>query len=193
MPESQNLDHHAASKKYSTTPCGNGGNGIRSTRISNSPSPPIGNFIHFAEFTLATPCAFSHSARAPFLDTARADHAQRIRGTSILESDDDFDIADQYDSIEDPWLRSEFLDAIGKTRSFIDALRRSRDFARAKAAAARDEPAASARGKEARRRAPRTRRRTRVAVTRPPNKGRVRRRCPRPRPRVVLVIVLDLD
>lgn len=117
-----------------------------------------------------------------------------IRGTSMPESDDDFKIVDQYDSIEDPWLRSEFLDAIGRTRPCIDALRRRRDAAReaARAAPARDEPATSAHGGESRRRAPRSRRRTRVVVTRPPNRGRVRRRYPRPRPRLIVVVIVEL-
>ncbi|WP_406501469.1 hypothetical protein OHA04_25185 [Streptomyces sp. NBC_01590] len=111
------------------------------------------------------------------------------------ESGDDFDIVDQYDSIEAPWLRSEFLDAIGTTRPCIDALRRRRDAGRgaAKATPPQGEPTASARAGEARRRIPRTRRRPRVVVTRPPNRGQGRRRYPRARPRVVLVVILELD
>ncbi|MER5614291.1 hypothetical protein [Streptomyces sp. NPDC002215] len=114
------------------------------------------------------------------------------------ESGDDFDIVDQYDSIEDPWLRSEFLDAIGTTGTTlprIDALRRRRDAARraAKSTPPQDGPTASARAGEARRRIPRTRRRPRVVVPRPPNKGQGRRRYPSARPRVVLVIILELD
>ncbi|MFF3951700.1 hypothetical protein ACFYY1_00670 [Streptomyces sp. NPDC001890] len=111
------------------------------------------------------------------------------------ESGDDFDIVDQYDSIEDPWLRSEFLDAIGTTLPRIDALRRRRDAERgaAKSTPPQDEPTASARAGEARRRSPRTRRRTRAVVTRPPNRGQGRRRYPRTRPRVVLVVILELD
>ncbi|WP_406160599.1 hypothetical protein OG298_26560 [Streptomyces sp. NBC_01005] len=104
------------------------------------------------------------------------------------ESGDDFDIVDQYDSIEDPWLRSEFLDAIGTTRPCVDALRCRRDAERraAKATPPQDEPATTpARAGEGRRR-------TRAVVTRPPNKGRVRRRYPRPHPRVLLVVILEL-
>ncbi|MDT0494872.1 hypothetical protein ACIOD0_06005 [Kitasatospora albolonga] len=40
-----------------------------------------------------------------------------------------FGLVEQYDSIEDPDLRSDFLDAIGTTRSYINALRLRRDSA----------------------------------------------------------------
>ncbi|MFG2213407.1 hypothetical protein ACGFN1_00765 [Streptomyces sp. NPDC048685] len=68
------------------------------------------------------------------------------------ESGEDFDIVDQYDSVEAPWLRSEFLDAIGTTRPHIDALRRGRDAERkaTKATPPQDEPATPARAGEAR-------------------------------------------
>lgn len=101
--------------------------------------------------------------------------------------EDDFDLVDQCDSIEDRELRSEFLDAAGRTRPFIDTLRRRRDAA--SNTPAPDGPASPAPRGESRRRAPRTRRRSRGVVTRPPNRGRVRRRYPRPR--IVFVLVVE--
>ncbi|MFC8535423.1 hypothetical protein ACFUJY_15890 [Streptomyces sp. NPDC057249] len=103
---------------------------------------------------------------------------------------DEFRLVDQYDSIEDPWLRSEFLDAIGTTRPRIDALRARRDAARE--ADARPAPKSPHR-RPSRLRA-RSPRRPRVTSTRPSNRTDIRyisrRRAPRT---VVLVIVIRLD
>ncbi|MFD5113793.1 hypothetical protein ACFWNG_15985 [Streptomyces sp. NPDC058391] len=40
---------------------------------------------------------------------------------------DHYDHLDRYDSIDDPELRSAYLDAIGKTRAYIQNARRMRD------------------------------------------------------------------
>ncbi|MFI6723673.1 hypothetical protein [Streptomyces atratus] len=115
--------------------------------------------------------------------------------------DDPFGLVEQYDFLDDPDLRSDFLDAMGTTRSYINALRLRRDAARkaAKAAHESDEatpgPGGPRSDKESKRREPLLPRRSRVAVTRPPNKsgGTVRRRRRnRERPDVV-VIILRLD
>ncbi|MFD4942349.1 hypothetical protein ACFWNT_07365 [Streptomyces sp. NPDC058409] len=111
------------------------------------------------------------------------------------ESGDDFDIVDRYDSIEDPGLRSQFLDDMGTTRPYINGLRRRRDAERkaTKAAPKPDESTTSACSGEPRRRTPRTPRRPRVVVTRPPNRGRGQRSYPRARLRVVFIVILKLD
>ncbi|WP_327175987.1 hypothetical protein OG599_12100 [Streptomyces sp. NBC_01335] len=59
---------------------------------------------------------------------------------------DDFRLVDQYDSLEDPELKSELLDALGITRANVDAQRRRREAARktAKSAERTDESAAAA-------------------------------------------------
>ncbi|MEU3204962.1 hypothetical protein ABZ702_14025 [Streptomyces cyaneofuscatus] len=61
--------------------------------------------------------------------------------TSPPDPDDAaFELVEQYDSIEDPYLRSEFLDAVGTTRSRINHLRLLRDRAAARNIAAAPEP-----------------------------------------------------
>ncbi|PVC96702.1 hypothetical protein DBP19_10500 [Streptomyces sp. CS090A] len=61
--------------------------------------------------------------------------------TSPPDPDDAaFGLVEQYDSIEDPYLRSEFLDAVGTTRSRINHLRLLRDRAAARSIAATPEP-----------------------------------------------------
>ncbi|MCC8478089.1 hypothetical protein C6W96_12055 [Streptomyces sp. CS149] len=104
--------------------------------------------------------------------------------------DDAFGLVEQYDSIEDPCLRSEFLDAAGTTRSHIDALRLRRDQA-----AARDVSTPEASGppedKGTRPRVPRLPLRNRGITTRPPKyAGSVRnkRRRNRARPEFVIII-----
>ncbi|WP_330238910.1 hypothetical protein [Streptomyces sp. NBC_00525] len=99
--------------------------------------------------------------------------------SSDYDPDEEFGLVDQYDSFEDPWLRSEFLDAIGRTRPCIDALRARRDAARTEDTPGPVPP---------RRRRPGSRR---AAPTRPRNRTDLRypyrRRLPRT---VVLVIVI---
>lgn len=61
--------------------------------------------------------------------------------TSPPDPDDAaFGLVEQYDSIEDPHLRSEFLEAVGTTRSRINHLRLLRDRAAARSIAADPEP-----------------------------------------------------
>lgn len=61
--------------------------------------------------------------------------------TSPPDPDDArFGLVEQYDSIEDPYLRSEFLDTVGTTRSGINHLRLLRDRAAARSIAAAPEP-----------------------------------------------------
>ncbi|MFH9133197.1 hypothetical protein [Streptomyces sp. NPDC017524] len=108
-------------------------------------------------------------------------------------------LVEQYDSIEDPYLRSEFLDAVGTTRSYISALRLPRDKAVLKVPAHpepdnRATPGAheSPVGKTPRRhRAPRLSLRNRSTTTRPPkNAGSVRNklRLTHDRPEFVAII-----
>ncbi|WP_411079287.1 hypothetical protein [Streptomyces sp. cmx-18-6] len=93
------------------------------------------------------------------------------------DSDDAaFGLVEQYDSIEDdPYLRSEFLDAVGTTRSYINWLRLRRDRAapRGSSTPAPDEVAPQAPGpddgKGAQRPVPPLPNRSRTANTRPPN------------------------
>ncbi|MFJ4961397.1 hypothetical protein EES43_09920 [Streptomyces sp. ADI96-02] len=119
--------------------------------------------------------------------------------TNPPESDDAcFGLVEQYDSIEDPHLRSEFLDAAGTTPSYINALRLRRDRAAARRASEPTTPEAPGPvgDKVTRRRPPLLSTRSRVSVTRPPNNrggaARHRRRRNRERPDVV-VIVFRLD
>ena len=103
---------------------------------------------------------------------------------------DEFRLVDQYDSFEDPWSQSEFLEGIGRTRLYIDALRARRDAAR--------EANAEPTPKSSRRRPSRLRgrspRRPRVVTTRPSNRTDIRSAFRRRMPRtVVLVIVIRLD
>ncbi|MEV5617523.1 hypothetical protein [Streptomyces bacillaris] len=115
------------------------------------------------------------------------------------------DLFRQYDSIEDPDLRSEFLDAAGTTRPYIDALRDRHSRASRRSTAAdpdevtpqpREEPLDRASRKA---RPPRLRKRSRtVATTRPPNNStggtpRNRRRRRRERPVRFLVVIIRLD
>ncbi|MDX3502984.1 hypothetical protein PV689_13765 [Streptomyces sp. ATCC51928] len=107
--------------------------------------------------------------------------------------DDPFRLVEQYDSIEDPYLQSEFLDAVGTTLSYINALRLRRD------SAALDSSVAESSGmpddKGARRRTPRLPLRYRSTTTRPPKYAssvRNKRRRNRARPEFV-VIIFKLD
>ncbi len=108
-----------------------------------------------------------------------------------------FGLVEQYDSIEDPYLRSEFLEAIGTTRSYINALRLRRDEAARKISAPAEPDRATPEAPESpddkgpRRRAPRLPLRTRSITTRPPkNAGSTRnkRRRNRARPEFVIII-----
>ncbi|MFL3866465.1 hypothetical protein LT966_07545 [Streptomyces griseobrunneus] len=119
------------------------------------------------------------------------------------------DLLRQYDSIEDPALRSELLDAVGTTRAYIDALRDRRTKSSRRSSAADQDPGEVAptpqpleepldrAGRKAR--PPRLRKRSRtVATTRPPNNDtggtpRNRRRRRRERPARFLVIIIRLD
>lgn len=116
-------------------------------------------------------------------------------------NDGPFGLVEQYDSIEDPYLRSEFLDAVGATRSHINALRLRRDKP------ALDAPAHPAPGratpeatdapddKGPQHRAPRPSLRNRSVITRPPKYAssvRNKRRRNRARPEFV-VIIFKLD
>ncbi|MFE7325762.1 hypothetical protein ACFU8W_12430 [Streptomyces sp. NPDC057565] len=108
--------------------------------------------------------------------------------------DDEFDIVRAYDAIDDPALRSEFLDSIGATRPLINSLRRRRDTERSAAEATPSQDTStppSSRGDAPRRRVRRSPRRPRVIVTtRPPNMDRALRRYRRTPPTVVFVIIL---
>ncbi|MEV0009452.1 hypothetical protein [Streptomyces sp. NPDC047973] len=105
---------------------------------------------------------------------------------------DEFRLVDQYDSLEDPWSQSEFLDANGTTRSRIEALRARRDAAREADRASVGPCPGSPRPTEPQRRG-RSPRRPRVVATRPPNRTdaryTTRRRASRT---VVLVVVIRL-
>lgn len=118
-------------------------------------------------------------------------------------NDDPFELVEKYDSIEDPCLRSEFLDAVGTTRSYINALRLRRDEAARKASApahpepdrATPEAPESPDDKDPRRRGPRLPLRNRSTTTRPPKTAgsvRNKRRRNRERPEFV-VIIFKLD
>ncbi|MFH9299075.1 hypothetical protein [Streptomyces sp. NPDC017520] len=105
-----------------------------------------------------------------------------------------FGLVEQYDSIEDPYLRSEFLDAVGTTRSYINALRLRRDKAAARNASA-PEASGPPEDQEPRHRVPRLPHRNRGMTSRPPKyAGSVRnkRRRNRARPAFV-VIIFKLD
>ncbi|MFC8859406.1 hypothetical protein [[Kitasatospora] papulosa] len=123
--------------------------------------------------------------------------------TTSPEPDDPFGLVEQFDSIEDPYLRSEFLDAVGTTRSYINALRLRRDQAAGKTSA----PIEPDQGKVAetkpgrgdekspQRRASRPPVSTRSLATRPPRYAgsvRSKRRRNRRRPEIV-VIIFKLD
>ncbi|MDX3687246.1 MULTISPECIES: hypothetical protein [unclassified Streptomyces] len=123
--------------------------------------------------------------------------------TTSPEPDDAFGLVEQFDSIEDPYLRSEFLDAVGTTRSYINALRLRRDQAARKTSAPiePDQEAATGTktgrvdGEGPQRRTPRPPVRTRVLATRPPRYAgsvRSKRRRNRRRPEIV-VIIFKLD
>ncbi|MEV6260257.1 hypothetical protein AB0M42_05775 [Streptomyces sp. NPDC051784] len=102
----------------------------------------------------------------------------------------EFRLVEQYDSFEDPWSRSEFLDAIGKTRQYIDALRARRDAARETDRVSSAEPTSELplRGGPGR---PRTRTpRRRAAVRRPPNKTGIRYATRRRAARTVLLVIV---
>lgn len=113
------------------------------------------------------------------------------------------DLFGQYDSFEDPELRSEFLEAMGITRAHINA-QRSRHIkaSRRSAASEPDEVAPRPReetlaSKSRKSRPPRLRRRSRTTATRPPNNTgetfRSRQRRRRERPAKFLVIIIRLD
>ncbi|MFD4237076.1 hypothetical protein [Streptomyces sp. NPDC058542] len=114
-------------------------------------------------------------------------------------SDGPFELVEQYDSIEDPCLRSEFLGAVGTTRSYINALRLRRDRARKASVPAHPEPdhaVTQAPGspnaeKDPQRRTPRLPIRERAVSTRPPRYAgsiRNKRRRNRARPEFVIII-----
>lgn len=113
-------------------------------------------------------------------------------------NDGPFGLVKQYDSIEDPYLRSEFLDAVGTTRSYINALRLRRDKARKASTPEHPEPGhavpeapGSPDTEGPRRRTPRLPIRERGITTRPPkHAGSVRnkRRRNRARPEFVIII-----
>ncbi|NEC01735.1 hypothetical protein [Streptomyces anulatus] len=113
-------------------------------------------------------------------------------------NDDPFGLVEQYDSIEDPYLRSDFLDEVGTTRSYIDALRLRRDTARKASTPEhsgpdRTDPEApgSPNTKGLRRRTPRAPIRERGITTRPPKQAssvRNKRRRNRARPEFVIII-----
>ncbi|MEU3132168.1 hypothetical protein ABZ691_05035 [Streptomyces sp. NPDC006854] len=101
-----------------------------------------------------------------------------------------FGLVEQYDSIEDPYLRSEFLDAVGTTVSHINALRLRRDQAAARDASAPEAPCPP-NDSGPRRRVPRPPLCKRGITTRPPKyAGSVRnkRRRNRARPEFVIII-----
>ncbi|WP_405662858.1 hypothetical protein OG379_14780 [Streptomyces sp. NBC_01166] len=105
----------------------------------------------------------------------------------------EFRFVHQYDSFEDPQLRSDYLDEIGKTRPYINALRRRLDAARKAEKAAGERTAGPTPRGEPRRRS-RSPRRPRVVGTRPPNRGDITHAFRRRRARsFVLVIVIRLD
>ncbi|WEH33585.1 hypothetical protein PZB75_09480 [Streptomyces sp. AM 4-1-1] len=107
------------------------------------------------------------------------------------------DIVAQYDSNEDPHLRSEFLEAVGMTRTQVEYLRLRRDAeerASKSPMTSDDAPPRSpgeAPGPRGRgpRRAPR---RSRVADSRPPNRDAMNRRRARGTTWSI-VIVIELD
>ncbi|MGW3582211.1 hypothetical protein ACWDM8_12855 [Streptomyces rubiginosohelvolus] len=105
--------------------------------------------------------------------------------------DDLFGLVEQYDSIEDPYLQSEFLDAVGTTRSYINALRLRRDQAAARNASAPEAPCPPD-DKGPQRRVPRLPLRQRgITTTRPPKyagSARNKRRRNRARPEFVIII-----
>ncbi|MFG2504035.1 hypothetical protein ACGFOW_00835 [Streptomyces rubiginosohelvolus] len=104
--------------------------------------------------------------------------------------DDLFGLVEQYDSIEDPYLRSEFLDSVGTTLSYINALRLRRYQAAARNDSAPEAPCPPD-DKGRRRRVPRLPLHKRGTTTRPPkHAGSVRnkRRRNRARPEFVIII-----
>ncbi|MFF5773677.1 hypothetical protein ACFY8V_25015 [Streptomyces californicus] len=106
------------------------------------------------------------------------------------DPDDPFGLVEQYDSIEDPDLRSEFLDAVGTTRSYINALRFRRDKAAARDASA-PESSGAPKNRGPRRRVPRLRLRNRGTTGRPPRyAGSVRSKYSRNRARPDLVVII---
>ncbi|MGW0644554.1 hypothetical protein [Streptomyces sp. EN27] len=105
--------------------------------------------------------------------------------------DDRFGLVEQYDSIEDPCLRSEFLEAVGTTRSYINALRLRRDKAAARNASGAPETFGAPEPKAPRRHGPRRPLRGRGITTRPPTYAasvRNKRRRNRARPEFVIII-----
>ncbi|MEU5286012.1 hypothetical protein AB0G97_18635 [Streptomyces sp. NPDC020755] len=113
-------------------------------------------------------------------------------------NDDPFELVEQYDSIEDPDLRSDFLVAVGTTRSYVNALRLRRDQARKASKPAHLEPdraAPEAPGspntKGPQRRTPRLPIRERGITTRPPTyAGSARNKHRRNRARTEFVIII---
>ncbi|MFH8883796.1 hypothetical protein [Streptomyces californicus] len=103
--------------------------------------------------------------------------------------DGPFGLVEQYDSIEDPYLRSEFLDAVGTTRSYINALRLRRDKAAGDVSA--PEAAGARENKGPRHRVPRLSLRTRGMTGRPPRYGgSVRSKHSRNRARPEFVVII---
>ncbi|MEU8698031.1 hypothetical protein AB0C61_10195 [Streptomyces sp. NPDC048680] len=106
---------------------------------------------------------------------------------------DEFRFVRKYDSFEDPQLRSDYLDQIGKTRPYINALRLRLDAARKAEKAAAERATDPVFRGEPRRRRSRSTRPARVVGTRPPNRCDIRYAARRRRARaLVLVIVIRL-
>ncbi|MFI1187656.1 hypothetical protein [Streptomyces californicus] len=104
--------------------------------------------------------------------------------------DGPFGLVEQYDSIEDPHLRSEFLVATGTTRSYINALRLRRDRAAARNASA-SEAFGPPEDQGQRRRVPRLRLRDRGTNVGPPRyAGSVRSKYRRNRARPEFVVII---
>lgn len=121
-------------------------------------------------------------------------------------SADDFPILDQYESLEEPEYRAEYLLATGHSLAYIETLRRMRDAARRSAVANAGEesqesavPPGSSRtarlDRSARRHKLRSQRRTARtrAATRPPNRTAHRNRTRRTTRRTrITIIIIDL-
>ncbi|MFD6533282.1 hypothetical protein [Streptomyces sp. NPDC060184] len=116
---------------------------------------------------------------------------------------EDFHLADQYDSLDDPELKAEFLDAMGIPRAVVDAQRRRREGARkaAKSAEGTDGSTATDRHRPSSRGRSRLRAARRKALrggagTHPRNRSdasrRVRSRRSRP-PVIVVVMIFPHD
>ncbi|MGW4228767.1 hypothetical protein ACWEF9_05670 [Streptomyces sp. NPDC004980] len=106
---------------------------------------------------------------------------------------DDSHLIAQYDSLEDPEERSDFLEANGLTRTYITgARRRLRAAGRNTAATTPDSQPNEPSPPAPRRGAPRRCRR--APLTRPPGRSRLRRTRQRRTPRrITFVIIIEMD